>query len=110
MAGAAQKLVRHSVSDGITDSLSTQRYSPAAGLFSSGQMVRSKDHAVTQCRSSEERIDTVVTFTGSRFQLLDSAPKLSGFPVSNCRLMPQAAWQIIDDTPRVPWAAGANCG
>jgi hypothetical protein len=62
-----------------------------------------KDHTVTRGRSPDERVDTVVTFTGSAFQLLDKrAEPLVVLPPQIVSLMPKVAWEFKDDTPRQP--------
>ena len=103
MAGAAQKLgeafgIRWN--NGFAVDAKVQSGGRLVFKRSDGSL---KDHAVTRGRSSEERIDTVVTFTGSAFQLLDKrAQALAVFPSQIVALMPQVAGQFKDDTPRVP--------
>jgi hypothetical protein len=61
-------------------------------------------------RSTDERVDTVVTFTGSAFYPGPKVTPVLVFPDGFVSLTPQAAWQFAPQTPRVPvtgWCQGA---
>lgn len=69
-----------------------------------------KDDAITKGRNTDEKIDSVATFTGSAFKLNNGARPLLVFRSPVISLMPPVAWQFKPDTPRVPvegWFQGA---
>ncbi|MBX7221058.1 MAG: DUF4350 domain-containing protein [Blastocatellia bacterium] len=69
-----------------------------------------KDHPILSGRSEHEKVDAVVTFTGSAFQIVGPAQPLLVFASTvNC-LLPEKAWEFSEKTPRIPlegWYQGA---
>lgn len=64
----------------------------------------------TEGRGPQERVDTVVTFTGSAFYLGGNAQQVLQFGEGYVSLTPYSAWDFRPDTPRVPiasWCQGA---
>lgn len=61
-------------------------------------------HAITQGRSRAERIDSVVSFTGSAFRSSGHAERAGGLlhlPPGTRVLLPVQAWQFSDSTPSI---------
>ena len=61
-------------------------------------------HAITNGRSSAERIDSVVSFTGTAFRLGIDAERQGGLlrlPVGTRVRLPVQAWQFSDSTPEI---------
>lgn len=72
-------------------------------------------HPVTDGRNPDERVDSVVTFTGSAFQGDSNTRPLLTLQGSVVSLMPSTAWEFTAETPRLPvagWLQGAvrRCG
>ena len=65
-----------------------------------GDLVR---HPVIDGRSAAERIDSIVSFTGSAFRLLgdDRSAELMRLPRGTRVLMPAVAWQFTDSTAQL---------
>ncbi len=64
----------------------------------------------TEGRTAEEKIDTVVTFTGSAFYPGPKVQPVLVFPEGYVSITPEAAWQFTPETPRIPvagWCQGA---
>jgi hypothetical protein len=63
---------------------------------------RLADHAITNGRGREERVDSVDSFTGQAFRLMaaDAQPLLTLAP-GTVLLMPEVAWQFSSLTPRM---------
>jgi hypothetical protein len=81
--------------------------SPLAFTREAGSL---KDHAITRGRVGGERVERVLTFTGSAFQVDAGAEPLLVFGKGVVSLMPQVAWQFTEQTPRVAvegWYQGA---
>lgn len=103
MAGAAQRLGEAFGVKWNNGFAVDEKVESGGRLFFRRSDASLKEHAVTRGRSIEERIDAVVTFTGSAFQLLDKrAEALAVLPPQIVSVMPQVAWEFKDDTPRVP--------
>ena len=67
-------------------------------------------NAITAGRGPAERVDSVVTFTGSAFRSPTDAIPLLTLRTSVVSLEPDTAWQFAESTPRVPvggWWQGA---
>lgn len=67
-------------------------------------------HPITEGRSSTERIDSVVTYTGQAFQADGPFRPLLVIPAGIVSLMPAVAWRFTPETKRVPvggWLQGA---
>jgi len=63
-----------------------------------------KNHPVLEGRSRAERVDSVVSFTGSAFWVGSSvsrARELMRLPTGTRVLLPVVAWQFSDSTPRI---------
>lgn len=58
------------------------------------------DHPITRGRSSSERIDSVVSFTGQAFRLEGASEIIMKLGHTITLLMPQVAWQFSKLTPR----------
>jgi len=68
-------------------------------------------HPISNGRNAAERIDSVMTFTGSAFQMEAGAQPLFVLDSSQVLLMPDTAWQFKPETPRLPatgWLQGAT--
>ena len=68
------------------------------------------DHVITRGRSTEEYVDSVVSFTGQAFQLPENAHPLLVFPGGYHMLMPDTAWSFHASTPVLDikgWSQGA---
>jgi len=68
------------------------------------------DHAITRGRDSTERVDSVISFTGSAFQA-DRGAALMTFGPAARSLNPRIAWQFDSTTARVDvggWRQGAT--
>ncbi len=64
----------------------------------------------TEGRTPEEKVDSVVTFTGSAFYAGASVRPVLQFGEGYVSLTPYSAWEFTPDTPRVPiagWCQGA---
>ncbi|MBK7140634.1 MAG: DUF4350 domain-containing protein [bacterium] len=59
------------------------------------------DHPITNGKSKQERIDSVVSFTGEAFTGDSSVTGLMIFGQGMASYMPQVAWQFNDSTPKV---------
>ena len=57
------------------------------------------DHAITRGRSSGERIDRVVAFTGQAFRLAGDGTPLMTLEKNVVLLLPDVAWQFTESTP-----------
>lgn len=69
------------------------------------------DHPIINGRTHEERIDSVITFTGSAFQAESGAQPLFVLDSSQVLLLPETAWQFAPETPRLSaagWLQGAT--
>jgi len=68
-------------------------------------------HAITTGHSSAERIDSIVSFTGSAFRLTSPGGRaLMTLPTGTHLELPIIAWQFSDTTPRISgegWLQGA---
>jgi hypothetical protein len=68
-------------------------------------------HPVINGRTAGERIDSLLTFTGSAFQVDGSAQPLFVLDSSQVLLLPETAWQFKPETPRhsaAGWLQGAT--
>lgn len=68
-------------------------------------------HPIINGRTTDERIDSLTTFTGSAFQVNGGAQPLFVLDSSQVLLMPETAWQFTPETPRLPaagWLQGAT--
>jgi hypothetical protein len=80
---------------------------PAGGGKRPGEIVFRRGeglvtHAITDGRSAAERVDSVVSFTGSAFRLSRSVERpgeLMRLPAGTRVRMPVVAWQFSDSTP-----------
>jgi hypothetical protein len=80
---------------------------PAAGGKRPGEIVFRRGeglvrHAITDGRSAAQRVDSVVSFTGSAFRLARSVERpgeLMRLPAGTRVRMPVVAWQFSDSTP-----------
>ncbi|HWR17534.1 MAG TPA: DUF4350 domain-containing protein [Terriglobales bacterium] len=64
----------------------------------------------TEGRGVEERVDSVVTFTGSAFYPGPNVEPVLELPQGYVSVTPEMAWQFTPETPRVPitrWCQGA---
>jgi hypothetical protein len=64
----------------------------------------------TEGRSPEEKVDSVVTFTGSAFYPGPNVEPVLVFPEGYVSATPEVAWQFTPETPRIPitgWCQGA---
>ena len=59
------------------------------------------EHAITRGRNSDERIDSVATFTGQAFQVSADSGALLVFREGSVSQMPEIAWQFDADTKSV---------
>lgn len=59
------------------------------------------DHPITNGRGPEERVDSVVTFTGQAFWAPADVHPLLVVPPGYSLLLPEVAWAFTDDTPRL---------
>jgi hypothetical protein len=59
-------------------------------------------HPIMRGRNRGERIDSVRTFTGQAFRLLEPGQPLLTLPKGATVLLPVTAWQFSDSTPRIP--------
>ncbi len=69
------------------------------------------NHPLINGRTRDERIDSLVTFTGSAFQADGSAQSLLVLDSSQRLLLPETAWQFTAETPRLSaagWLQGAT--
>jgi len=67
------------------------------------------EHAVTNGRSSAERVDAVASIVGSAFRLPLGGQSLLTFGPSSVSLLPEVAWEFSEATPRQPidgWSQG----
>ena len=67
-------------------------------------------HAITNGRSSEERADSVMTFTGQAFLAEPHFAPLLVIPDGIVSFMPHVAWEFPEGTPQIPvggWLQGA---
>lgn len=72
---------------------------------------RLAQHPIINGRTTEERIDSLITFTGSAFQVDGGAQPLFVLDSSQILLLPETAWQFTAETPRLPaagWLQGAT--
>lgn len=68
-------------------------------------------HPIINGRTAGERIDSLMTFTGSAFQVNGGAQPLFVLDSSQVLLLPETAWQFTAETPRLPatgWLQGAT--
>ena len=68
------------------------------------------EHAITNGRRPDERVESIATFTGSAFQIPKSAQPLLTFGSDIVSVMPSVAGQLGPETPRVSvagWCQGA---
>ncbi len=68
------------------------------------------DHPISNGRIRDERIDSLITFTGSAFQVEGGAQPLFVLGSSQVLLLPDTAWQFTPETPRLSaagWLQGA---
>lgn len=68
-------------------------------------------HPIINGRTAGERIDSLITFTGSAFQVEGNAQSLFVLDSSQTLLMPETAWQFSSETPRhsaAGWVQGAT--
>ena len=68
------------------------------------------NHAITQGRSIDERVDSVMSFTGQAFQSDVDVQALLIIGEAVVSFMPDVAWEFNDETPQVPvegWLQGA---
>ncbi len=64
----------------------------------------------TEGRSAEEKVESVVTFTGSAFYPGPNVEPVLIFPEGYVSATPEIAWQFTPETPRIPitgWCQGA---
>jgi hypothetical protein len=61
-------------------------------------------HAIVNGRSQAERVDSVISFTGSAFRTTVPVDTLFKLPATTMVLMPQVAWQFSRLTPRLAGA------
>jgi hypothetical protein len=64
----------------------------------------------TEGRSAKEKVDSVVTFTGSAFYPGPHAQPILVFADGYISMTPEVAWEFKPETPRVPisgWCQGA---
>ncbi|HZI19419.1 MAG TPA: hypothetical protein VEY09_12570 [Pyrinomonadaceae bacterium] len=72
-----------------------------------------RDHKITRGRSASERVERVVTFTGSAFRVRGDSSRaepLLVLPPQVVSLTPEVAWQFTPETPRLAvggWLQGA---
>ncbi|MCI0691443.1 hypothetical protein L0337_05480 [candidate division KSB1 bacterium] len=59
------------------------------------------NHPIINGRTRDERIDSLITFTGSAFQLEGGAQPLFVLDSSQVLLLPETAWQFTPETPRL---------
>jgi hypothetical protein len=116
MPGAAAKLA---AAFGVewSDGFALDEGQQGGTLVFSRQDDTLRDHRITRGRSTGERIERVVTFTGSAFRFRDSAlsdddraEPLLVLPPQVVSLMPEVAWQFTPETPRRAvggWLQGA---
>jgi hypothetical protein len=67
------------------------------------------DHSITNGRTVSERVDSVVTFTGSAFRGAGPLEPLMVFRAGAVSLEPDRAWEFTEGTRRVPlegWLQG----
>ena len=57
------------------------------------------DHPITRGRTREERVDSVISFTGQAFRLQDNGDALMTLGRNIILLMPEVAWQFSKLTP-----------
>ena len=72
---------------------------------------RLAQHPIINGRTTEERIDSLITFTGSAFQVDGGVQPLFVLDSSQVLLLPETAWQFTAETPRLPatgWLQGAT--
>ena len=70
-----------------------------------------RQHAIIDGTTQVERVDSVLTFTGSAFQIEGNAQPLFVLDSSQVLLMPAIAWQFSPETPRLSaanWLHGAT--
>jgi hypothetical protein len=87
---------------------STEQVSRFTFRHADGSLAR---HAVTEGRGADERVDSIVSFTGEAFRpLRDGAEPLMTLAPGTVLLMPQEAWEFTPLTPRRAvggWLQGA---
>lgn len=69
------------------------------------------NHPIINGKTRDERIDSLITFTGSAFQVEGGAQPLFVLDSSQVLLMPETAWQFTPETPRLSatgWLQGAT--
>jgi hypothetical protein len=69
------------------------------------------NHPSINGRTHAERVDSLMTFTGSAFQVDGSAQSLLVLDSSQVLLLPETAWQFKPETPRLSasgWLQGAT--
>ena len=69
------------------------------------------DCAITRGRTRAERIDSVATFTGSAFEVLEAVQPVLVLGPSVASILTSVAGQVSADTPRIPvggWYQGAT--
>lgn len=68
-------------------------------------------HPIVSGRTADERIDSLITFTGSALQVDGNAQSLLALDSSQVLLLPETAWQFKPETPRLSaasWLQGAT--
>jgi len=107
--GAAEELTSafdFKISNGFAIDEQTLRGYDSEAILAAGRVPFSRsdqslaDHPVTNGRTSEERVETVVTSVGSAFRLPHGAQSLLTFGPSFVSLLPESAWKFDDTTPR----------
>ena len=110
MPGAAGDLGRAfgvEFSNGFAGLKDEKGIGPIAFTVAAGDL---KKGPWTEGRSADERVDTVVTFTGSAFYPGPKVTPVLVFPADFVSLTPDAAFEFKPETPRVPiagWCQGA---
>ena len=69
------------------------------------------EHPLLNGRMREERIDSLISFTGSAFQVESNAQPLLVLDSTQTLLLPETAWQFTAETPRLAatgWLQGAT--
>ncbi len=104
-AGPLASALRLEYTNGFTRD--TTRAEPLVFRRADGSL---EDHAVTRGRSPDERVDSVVTFTGSAFAGPATVAPLLVLGPAAFSLNPRTAWQFDSTTTIVPvggWLQGA---
>ena len=109
MAGAAQAL---GAAFGITwhNGFATAPGASGPFIFRRDGQQQLALHAITDGRTSGERVTAIATFTGSAFQAGEGWTPLLTLAPHIVSLAPQEAWAFTPDTPRQPvggWLQGA---